>query len=194
MARPLAEGPELEVSGASRAKQVAATFRKRKRKCPAQALGWAGFPVCPLRHRKRRGARGRPSECEPAGGVAGGWVPAGCGLPGGPTGWLACRLSHRAVGRRPWAGSCFDARVPGTWRRAEAWALGRPLRRRMVGDGGSWSLRTCPPWSRLPEVLTPRTSLLGPSVWRGVWKRGLPPKAPRSAGSDLRAVQAPGAS
>lgn len=49
-------------------------------------------------------------------------------------------------------------------------------------------------WSRLPEVLTPRTSLLGPSVWRGVWKRGLPPKAPRSAGSDLRAVQAPGAS
>lgn len=142
LARPLAEGPELEVSGASRAKQVAATFRKRKRKCPAQALGWAGFPVCPLRHRKRRGARGRPSECEPAGGVAGGWVPAGCGLPGGPTGWLACRLSHRAVGRRPWAGSCFDARVPGTWRRAEAWALGRPLRRRMVGDGGSWSLRT----------------------------------------------------
>lgn len=173
---------------------MAATFRKRKRKCPAQALGWAGFPVCPLRHRKRRGARGRPSECEPAGGVAGGCVPAGCGLPGGPTGWLACRLSHRAVGRRPWAGSCFDARVPGTWRRAEAWALGRPLRRRMVGDGGSWSLRTCPPWSRLPEVLTPRTSLLGPSVWRGVWKRGLPPKAPRSAGSDLRAVQAPGAS
>lgn len=140
LARPLAEGPELEVSGASRAKQVAATFRKRKRKCPAQALGWAGFPVCPLRHRKRRGARGRPSECEPAGGVA----------EGGGASWMRAsgrphrlaRLSHRAVGRRPWAGSCFDARVPGTWRRAEAWALGRPLRRRMVGDGGSWSLRT----------------------------------------------------
>lgn len=194
MARPLAEGPELEVSGASRAKQVAATFRKRKRKCPAQALGWAGFPVCPLRHRKRRGARGRPSECEPAGGVAEGGCQLDPGFRAAPQvgSPVACRTEQ-------WGDARGQARVstPGCQGHG-----GVPRRGLLAGlSGAGWSAMVAAGasgpahlWSRLPEVLTPRTSLLGPSVWRGVWKRGLPPKAPRSAGSDLRAVQAPGAS
>lgn len=145
MARPLAEGPELEVSGASRAKQVAATFRKRKRKCPAQALGWAGFPVCPLRHRKRRGARGRPSECEPAGGVA----------EGGGASWMRAsgrphrlaRLSPvaqssgatpvgRLVFRRPGARDMAACRGVGSWQASQA------------QDGRRW-------WQLEPQDLTP---------------------------------------